>query len=203
MKPGEFDGLCEMCIVRSDFIGKNLKLEHLADLYSQKREALLKACHELTDLEFKMAKLHKEIVKTNMTNTPLLQQLDYMENQVVKEVQKCFKKIKAKFVKFNPFKEFREPIKTKLEEITQTIQELGEGTPESFELFESLCTYENKIVQEARELIRDTNASIEMNKLSNPLEDEDFRRLCREYVSFSDKVNKACFNFSDCLEISI
>ena len=171
--------------------------------YQEKRKALVKACEELSDLEDKIAKLYKEIVKANLAGVPILQQIDDMEKKIVKEIEKSFKKIKAKFMRYNPFKELREPIKEKLEQTIETLQTLDGGTSESFSVLKSLCCYENKIVYEVADFIREVNAKIEMNKLANPLLDSDFLKLSHQYGKLSEKIIRACASFSDDFSISV
>lgn len=171
--------------------------------YQEKRKALVKACEELSDLEDKIAKLYKEIVKANLAGVPILQQIDDMEKKIVKEIEKSFKKIKAKFMRYNPFKELREPIKEKLEQTMETLQTLDGGTSESFSALKSLCCYENKIVYEVADFIREVNAKIEMNKLANPLLDSDFLKLSHQYGKLSEKIIRACASFSDDFSISV
>ena len=200
--PRIFEGLCDICMIRSEFFGKNMKLERLIDLYKVKWEALNKGCEELKDIETKITRMYKEIVKENLKASPILKELDDMERKVAKEVERSFRKIKEKFVKLNPFKETREQVKNYLQEAVSTLHELEEGTTQSFELLRSMYVNENKVMNTIQGVINDLNAQIEMDKSSDPLEDKDFAVLVYEYGKFFDKILKACASFAENVKVT-
>ena len=203
IKPGTFEGLCDTCMVRSEFFGKDMKLERLIQLYGDKWLELNKVQDELKDIEAKITKMHKDIVRENLKAAPILKELEDMEKKVMREVERSFRKIKAKFVRFNPFKETRDQVKEYLQEAQATIHELERGTYDSFDVLKSIYTGENKIVSELQSLVRDVNGKIEMDKLCDPLQDKDFGVLVFEYGRFFEKITAACSGFANNLKINV
>ena len=39
---GKFDGLCDICMVSSEFMSKSMKLERLVDIYDKKKKEIIK-----------------------------------------------------------------------------------------------------------------------------------------------------------------
>lgn len=188
-------------MVRSEFFGKNMKLERLNDLYAQKRRELVRAQEELSALEQKIINLYKDIVKTNVMAQPIIKEIEEMEKNVIKEVEKSFRKLKSKFLKYNPFKETRDTLKRKLEEMQETLEELEAGTYDSFEVLKSLR--ENKVLPETQNICRDLKARIEMDKLINPLEERDFNVVANGYDRFFEKILDACHQFASLAKTKI
>lgn len=195
---GKCEGLCDICMVNSEFTGKNMKLERLVDIYEKKRKDLVKSQEELKDLEVKIAKIYKEIVKTNVMVMPLMKEMEEMEKRVAREVERCFKKLKAKFLKFNPFKDTREIVMAKLEESQQTLEKLDEG---NFVTIQALTLNENKIINDNKNLIKDIESRIQMNTMTDPLKEKDFNLLVYEFERFFEKIETACRQFAQVLKV--
>lgn len=197
----KFEGLCDICMVSPEFVGKSMKLERLVDIYERKRKDLLKTQEDLKDLEVKIAKIHKEIIKANSMTAPIIRELEEMEKRVTKEVEKCFKKLQAKFIKFNPFKDTRELVKIKLAESEGILEKLGEGTQNSFTTLQSLYLNESKILNETRVLINDIESRIQVNTMTDPLHEKDFNLLAYEFERFFEKLEGNCRQFSQVVKV--
>ena len=195
---GKYEGLCDKCMVSSENMGKNMRLELLKDIYEKKKTELAKTQRELEDLETKITKLHKEIMKNNITMQPMLRQLDDMENRIVKEVESCFKRIKAKFIKFNPFKDIRETLHEKISTNLEVLGRLEEGTSEVFHTLQDLVG--DKLINDNKSFIMELENKIYMNSVSNPLQEKDFNLLAYEYDKFLEKVQSSCRQFSQIIK---
>lgn len=197
----KFEGLCDICMVSPEFVGRSMKLERLVDIYERKRRDLIKTQEDLKDLEAKIAKIHKEIIKTNSMTAPIIRELEEMEKKVTKEVEKCFKKLQAKFIKFNPFKDTRELIKIKIAQSEEIIERLSEGTQNSFAALQSLYLNESKIINENRELVKDIESRIQINTMTDPLQEKDFNLLAYEFERFFEKLEGNCRQFSQVVKV--
>lgn len=197
---GKFEGLCDVCLVSSEFSGKNMRLERLVDIYEKKRNELLKTQKELAELENQISKLYKDIVKSNVMIEPLIKELDEMEKKIVTQVERCFTKLKAKFIKFNPFKDTRDAIREKIEQSVQCLETVEAGTQASFPALQSL--YNEKVLHENRVLIDDLKGKIQMNAMTNPLLEKDFNMLVYEYDKFFEKFENLCRQFANVVKVT-
>ena len=189
---GKFEGLCDVCMVSSEFMGKSMKLERFVDLYEKKRKALIKSQEELKELESQIAKIHKDIHRVNVMTAPLLRELDEMEKKAVREVERMFKKIKAKFLKFNPFNDTRDLIRQKLEGSQSVIDKVEEGTKDSFVALKKVSLNETKILSENKALVNDLVHKIQTSTTSDPLQEKDFGVLVFQYQRFLERMEESC-----------
>ena len=197
---GKFEGLCDLCMVSSEFAGKNMKLERLVSIYERKRSELLKTQQELQELENTISKLYKDIVKTNVMMAPLMKEMDEMQKKVVVVVDRCFTMLKAKFIKFNPFKDTREDIREKIEDSLRSIEMLEAGNLNSFKVLQSL--YDEKTINANKHLIYDLKNKIEMNTMTNPLLEKDFGALVYGYEKFFERIEGACRQFAQVVKVA-
>lgn len=67
-------------------------------------------------MEKKVDEMSKEINVTNALNHPIMMKIHDMEKAVYREVEFIFKRIRDRFIKYNPFSDVKEVIKDKIDE---------------------------------------------------------------------------------------
>ena len=65
--------------------------------------------------------MSKEINVSNALNHPIMTKIQDMEKMVYKDIEHIFKRLRDKFIKYNPFRDVKEIIKEKIDESFETV----------------------------------------------------------------------------------
>lgn len=143
-------------------------------------------------MEKKVDEMSKEINVSNALNHPLMTKVQDMERMVYREIEFVFKRLREKFIKYNPFREVKDVIQEKIDESFEIASQLdGQGfmalnTLKSFVKREQVWKEENK------SFMMDLGTRVRIAKEADNFGDKEIGQIQNGFDGYLKSLHKIC-----------
>lgn len=187
---------CEVCIVSSDNDLRQMKLERISDVYNRVTKLLKNQAEQFKALEHKIDTMSKEIKVTNVMFQPVMAKIDYMEKQSMTQLENLFRKLRTKFTKFNPFKNTKDEIETKLEDVNQKLDDLSYQDAQSLEALRNILKVEPRMKEDMKSFMALLKSKMENSKAVEMPSEREIGVMENAFEEFLEALTRSCEKFA-------